>query len=177
MNRAILFLLALLPLASRAAWPGGDYPEVRAFAYNLKGDGQQAIIENGKLSKTATSKTGVLLTPKQVRRLIAAVTGKHPEHPHAACFIPRHAFVFYDAAHTPRAWLEVCFECLNNRSTPEGISGDVDFPALAELCAELGLPSSPGRDFRKGFNDFRREMNTPQTGGSIPGLEPIPKPK
>ncbi len=176
MNRTILFLLATMALTSCASWPGARYPEVRAYAYNLKGDGPKPIIENGTLSKTATSKTGVPLTPQQVQRLVAAVTGKHPSHPHAACFNPRHAFVFYDAAHAPRAWIEVCFECLNNQSEPNGIAGDADFPALAELCAELRLPSSPGRDFRKSFDEFRGSFGKQPTGsGGIPGLDPIPK--
>lgn len=45
MNRALFIILAALTRTSRAAWPGGDYPEVRAYAYNLKGDGPQPIIE------------------------------------------------------------------------------------------------------------------------------------
>jgi hypothetical protein len=164
MSRALLLLLVMLPLTLRADWPGGDYPEVRAFAYNLKSQGPLPIIDNGLLSSSATSKTGILLTPAQVRRLIAAVTGKHPSRPLAACFTPRHAFVFYDAAHTPRAWLEVCFECLSTRSKPDDTADNVDFPSLAELCAELGLPSSPGKDFRKGFDEFRRSFDKPESG-------------
>ena len=182
MNRTVPFLLSAIMLCSCASWPGRRYPEVRAYAYNLKEGFPERIIQNGKLGKTVTSKTGVLLTPQQTQRLIAAVTGKHPSHPHAACFHPRHAFVFYDAAHTPGATLEVCFECLNNRSEPNGISGDSDFPALTELCTELRLPSSPGRDFRKGFDEFRHSFDKPQptdTGSvpGIPGLAPAPKPQ
>lgn len=122
------------------------------------------------------SKTGILLTHKQVRHLVVAVTGKHPSHPHAACFTPRHAFVFYDATQTPRAWVEVCFECLNNSSTPAGLADDVDFPALAELCAELRLPSSPGRDFRQEFEEFKRSFDKPSKSRTvIPGLKPAPR--
>ena len=154
MKRLLSFIL-LLPLTLHAAWPQGDYTEVRAFAYNLKGETHRLIIEDGKLSGTVANKNGVLLTPRQIKNLVAAVASKHPKHPHAACFVPRHAFVFYDATHTPFAWLEVCFECLNVNSVPDGADEDVDFPALAELCRELDLPSSPGKDFRKGFEDFR----------------------
>jgi len=164
-------------LCSCASWPGAHFPEVRAYAYNLEGKGPQAIIEKGKLRETATNKAGVLLTPRQVHRLIAAITGTHPKHPHALCFTPRHAFVFYDASQTPRAWVEVCFECLNNRSEPSGASDESDFPALAELCAELQLPASPGHEFRKGFDDFRRQWSKPQPASTIPGDDPISKPQ
>ncbi len=174
MNRLALLLALTFALSSCASWPGRPYSEVRAYAYNLKGRGPLPIIENGMLSKTATSRTGVVLTPQQVQRLIAALTGSHPSHPHAMCFTPRHAFVFYDAAQTPRAWVEICFQCLNNRSEPSGISTHADFPALAELCAELRLPASPGRGFRKGFDEFRLMLERPKPAEDrkTPGLKP-----
>jgi hypothetical protein len=71
MNRTVLFLLSAIMLCSCASWPGRRYPEVRAYAYNLKEGFPERIIQNGKLGKTVTSKTGVLLTPQQTQRLIA----------------------------------------------------------------------------------------------------------
>ena len=101
------------------------------------------------------------MTLEQVKRLIAAVTGEHPRHFRASCFFPRHAFVFYDAAHAPCAWVEVCFECSKTRGMPTGTAAYVDIPALAELCDELRLRLSPGKGYRKAFEEFQRSLKLP----------------
>jgi hypothetical protein len=93
------------------------------------------------------------LTPLQVQRLIGAVTGEHPDYPTAACFNPHHAFVFYDKSSKPRAWVDICFQCSGIRSRPFGMTENADFPSLGELCDELHLPSSPGPDYRRGFEE------------------------
>lgn len=40
----------------------------------------------------------------------------------AACFWPKHAVVFYDENGNPYNWINICFECHNTRSFPEGLS-------------------------------------------------------
>jgi len=35
----------------------------------------------------------------------------------AACYEPRHAFIFYDAHHKAIAYLEICLDCYNYRAT------------------------------------------------------------
>jgi hypothetical protein len=164
MHRVSTIFLTLLPmfmLCSCATSPGVRYSDVRGYAYNLNGGEFWSIIENGKLNKTAASKLGVSLTPLQVQRLTAALTGEHPDYPVALCFNPHHAFVFYDRANKARAWIDVCFHCSGIRSEGFAMSQNVDFPALAELCQELHLPSSPGPDYRRGFEEsqkFAREL-------------------
>jgi hypothetical protein len=148
---SILLLLTSCVLAA-ASWPGRSYVEVRGYTYNSKSglaakdsnSPSQDIIRKGKLSSTVTNKAGALLSPAQVERLIQAITGEHAKHFSARCFKPHHAFVFYDTAGKPVAWVEVCFECQNLEMSPHdpGHSYE-DMDALYDLCEELKLPLSP----------------------------------
>jgi hypothetical protein len=125
-----------------ASWPECEYKSVRAFAYNRKGDLFRPIIKNGRFDSSVVNPIGAVLNDEQVKRLIAAVTGKHPEHKWiAACFYPRHAFVFFDAAGHPVAWVEVCFECNNAKTEPPQKDQLYDMAALEKLRAELKLPT------------------------------------
>jgi len=101
------------------------------------------IFKDGKLHETVINREGALLTTNQVNRLLIAVTGEHPVYDVAACFNPRHAFVFYDSDRKPVAQIELCFECLEHEAKPEGAAAYYDWPALAKLCAELKLVNSP----------------------------------
>ncbi len=151
------FLIPLFLFATTiayAAWPEAPYVEVRGYAFNTNG-GPASIIKDDKLNSSAVNPKGILLTKDQIKRLIAALTEKHPEHPIAACFNPRHAFVFYDEKQHAVAVVDICFECLGARASPSGTLFPYDFPALADLCAELKLTGAPDKDFRKWFDDFR----------------------
>ena len=125
--------------------------EVRAYSYGAKAGSRDAIIEDGKLNPSVINTNGALLATNQVKRLLAAVTGDHPQHYAAGCFNPRHAFVFYDSDKKPIAQLEICFECLHYRANPEGTAVFVDWLALADLCRELKLPNSPNPEFSERF--------------------------
>jgi len=139
---AVLFLL--FGATVFADWPRAEYTEIRAYAYNLDGRSRQhSILVAGKLHPTVVNPDGVLLTKAQEAKLIAAINGKHPTHPVASCFIPRHAFIFYHHRKVV-ASVDICFECLVSDSTPAGISQPNDLPALDELCDELKLTKSPG---------------------------------
>jgi hypothetical protein len=155
----VLTALLLATAAPAPSWPAAPYVEVRAYAYNLRGDSAPPIMNGaGVLHRSVVNRKGARLSANQVLRLLAAITGEHPDHPRAACFYPRHAFVYYDAETKPVAWLEVCFECLGGESHPDGLRGPFDMPALAELTAELRLARSPGRAFRANFDAFRRRL-------------------
>jgi hypothetical protein len=66
--------------------------------------------------------------------------------------VPHNAFVFYNAERQPVAFLEICFDCLGDRSQPAvRAEGDPDFIALAKIFSELKLPF--GRF--KTFTEFR----------------------
>ncbi len=135
-------------VARGGAWPGVEYAEVRGYAFNF-GGGPASIIVDGKLNATVLNKEGALLTKAQLKRLIAALTEKHPSHPVALCFNPRHAFVFYDQSGKPVASVNVCFECLAATASPEGTVQPYDLAALADLSAELKLKRAPDSGFRK----------------------------
>jgi hypothetical protein len=127
-----------------AGWPSLPYVEVRAYAYNAQGELDRAILKNGRLDRTVVNKTGIALTALQIKRLVAAVTGKRPApNGAAACFIPRHAFVFYNAAKKPIAGVELCFECANAYAKPYRNGQVYDIAALENLAKELKLPLVP----------------------------------
>ena len=145
--RLIIFMVFCLASASSAEadWPGTAYIEVRAYAYNPRpADTNPSILKDGHLNPTVLNKDGLVLTADQTKYLLAAVTGKHPDPGvYAACFNPRHAFVFYDVAHRPVAWVEICFDCGNAEAEP-GQKGQIyDVAALLKLVRELKLPLVP----------------------------------
>lgn len=158
-SRVVLihFIFALVPALASAAWPGRDYSEARGYAFNLNG-GFDSILRDGRINESVVDPEGTVLTEAQIQRLIAALAGPHVEHPTARCFNPRHAFVFYDGTRQPVAVVDICFECLGALTHPEGARSPYDFPALAELCAELELPAAPDARFRGWFDDFRRSF-------------------
>ena len=158
MKSLILIATLLLGLASPALadWPAAAYTEVRAYAYNLDGHSRNpAIIVDGKLHPTVVNPAGVKLSKKQEVKLLAALNGKHSPHPVASCFIPRHAFVFYDHEKVV-ASVDVCFECMATESTPKGIIYPDDLAALAELCDAMKLPRSPGPGYRRWLEEFSK---------------------
>src|SRR5436853_5375727 len=62
------------------SWPGISFFEARAYSYNDKGYGAPPIIKDGKLHLSVINTNGTLLATNQVRHLLAAATGDHPEH-------------------------------------------------------------------------------------------------
>ena len=125
--------------ASRA-WPPKHYTEVRAFLYNLDSHDSVACVTRGHLDTSMTDTNGVRLSAAQVSRFLSAVTGKHPEHGVAGCYVPHHAYVFYDQKHRIVGWVELCFGCLNYRASSPNAPSVFDIVALEELTRELGLP-------------------------------------
>lgn len=150
----IIVLSILIATPARASWPNTSYAEVRAYVYNPNNvlieemkkthTVNFSIVQNGKLAPTVVNKAGAVLNPDQVRRLLRAINGKHPDHIRARCFNPHHAFVFYDSAKRPVASVIVCFECSNIEKDPaDPTQRSEDMDALLELCKELQLPLKP----------------------------------
>ena len=158
MNRAILLLcFSTVSLFAGEQWPGVQYAEVRAYAW--PGDkGTEAVILSGMtLMPGVINKDGALLTHQQVKRLLTAVSGKHPSYSIPACHLPHNAFMFYDAAKKPVAYFEICFECFNKRSEPQGTSKYLDLVSLASIFAEHKLPMGKYSDvpaFKKHFAEW-----------------------
>ena len=120
------------------------YAEVRGYAYNKHGLVGTPILRNGRLAPSVINKSGVVLTTEQTRRVIAAVTGRtsgirEPEF----CFQPHHAFVFYDAAQKPVAWIELSSVCHAAKAWPQPSGPPINVLALDALVNELSLPPFP----------------------------------
>jgi hypothetical protein len=113
---------------------------VRAYAWPNSPKVTGGILPGMKLQDGVLNREGQVLTAAEVKLLTAAVTGKHPVVSIAACYVPHNAFVFYDAAKKPVAFIEVCFACLRWRTEPAGAAPNVDLAALARLFTAHQLP-------------------------------------
>jgi hypothetical protein len=153
----ILSFLTTLSLFAEDPWPGVKFAEVKAYAWPGDQGGEAVILEGMSLKAGVMNPDGAVLTPEQVKRLLAAVTGKHPAHAVADCHIPHNAFVFYDDAKKPVAFVEICFGCLSNRISPRPAAPVIDLVALAAIFAEHKLPMGEYPDlaaFKKHFKDL-----------------------
>ena len=135
------------------AWPGVPFEEVRAFAWKLDRNEETVIGPGIVVAPRPLNPKGTLLSKAQIASLIAAQARRRTERPQAGCYVPHNAFVFYDAHKKPVAFLEICFDCLGSRLSPEDANCDPDFIALAQLCSELKLPFGRHKTFRQ----FREE--------------------
>lgn len=155
-KRALLLglLLSSLPAFAAEKWPDVPFNEVRAYAWAADTETDAVILPDKSLMPGVLDEKGVLLTSQEVRRLRAAVTGRHADHPVAACYTPHNAFVFYDAKGKPVAFVEVCFTCLLYRAEPAGTAKNFDLLALARIFSAHRVPMGEYRDlqaFRKAF--------------------------
>lgn len=150
---SLILWLAVGLTADSADWPGIAYAEVRAYAWPLDLNVDEVILDGLKVRPGALKKSGAVLSPEQTTRLLAAQKRKVMARPKAGCYVPHNAFVFYNAQRQPVAFLEICFDCLGDRSAPAlPADGDPDFLALAKIFSELQLPF--GRF--KTFAEFRQ---------------------
>src|SRR5262249_6485212 len=108
-----IFLVLGVSSLRAADWPGVKYSEVRAYYYNAASAHDCRILDaKGRLDESVVDKKGVVLSPAQVVRLLAAINGHQRVHPITACYVPHHAFIFYNSFGRRVAVFEFCFECL-----------------------------------------------------------------
>lgn len=136
----LLLLLSTVSLFADAPWPGVQFTEVRAYAWPNDKTTERVILDGMKLKSGAINEEGAPLTADQNKRLLAAVTGAHHKYRVAACHLPHNAFVFFDAAHKPVAFVEVCFSCFSMRAEPRGAVYWPDLISLASIFDDLKLP-------------------------------------
>jgi hypothetical protein len=159
--RGILLLLLCLVVGSMAAepWPAARFAEVRAYAWPTKMI-DHVILPGMKLREGALNPNGTVLKADQVKRLQKAITIESERQlPAAGCHIPHNAFVFYDAAGKPVAYLEVCFGCGSQASGPRPRKGHVhlNFMAAAVMFEEMKLPLG----FYRNLDAFKKGEQTP----------------
>ena len=139
--------------AKKAAYPTVEYTTVRAFNMN-KDNGKtkplctKAINDDGQPCHSVTG--GTIMTKEQTQVLLNALNSKNTYGESLAkCFIPHHAFVFYNKANKPVAQVAVCFMCTQLEASPEipmmpthplkaGLSKR-GIKALKGLCNAVGL--------------------------------------
>ena len=133
--------------AARIDWPGVPYSEVRGYFYNLDGAPGAPILQNGHLHETVVDTNGARLTQQQIEQLLDAVARPQPPDPVASCYMPRHAFIFYDSSQTCRFRRDLLrlFDYQTSPSLPHRIN----LSALERLCRDVGLPVlARGKDYR-----------------------------
>ncbi len=137
---AILLIVFSMPCLAGDSWPGVPWMEVRAYAWPDREKAKAVILKDLTLKPGVINPRGALLSTKQVQLLIKSVNGRHPEHPTARCYFPHNAFVFYNAARDPVAFVEICFSCSNHRTFPEGAAANLDLVAMAAIFDAHKLP-------------------------------------
>jgi len=138
------------PAGGGGAWPPAKFASVRAFVYDCDADGTRHFFQkDGALARGIINGPGVLLTEAQVKRLLPALTTETPRDHRTACFLPHHAFVFYDAGGRVVAHTEVCFTCTIQQSFPAGLPGHIQFQKVWDILLEAGVPCGEGSQFYK----------------------------
>lgn len=120
MNR-LLMAIALVVATACDAGTGAPPHELFAKAASVKlymyEGGERldvGILKDFRaLNPTAIPAKGLALSPAQVARVKRAFTVATGDQAVAACFVPRHGFVFEDAKGQVIGTLDVCFECSN----------------------------------------------------------------
>jgi len=129
--------------AQSTNWPPAGYVEVRAYLYNMEGEGAPPILKEGRLHETVWNPKGARLSEAQIATVQKAVAEYHPAIPMgpANCYTPRHAFVYYDAQGKAVGYVEICFSCWGYRASPRiGERVPIDFDTLKKVFQELKIP-------------------------------------
>ena len=139
-----------------AVWPPAGYTKVRAFVYDCEAELHNMSFwrKDGTMHTGVINAPGVVLSDSQVKRLVATANTPHPLDKYKPCYVPHHAFVFYDAADKPVATLEVCFTCRRHIATPKGTPDHIDYAALWNLLHEVGVPAERGPTY---YRDLYRK--------------------
>jgi hypothetical protein len=137
----LLLLLSAVGLSAENSWPAVPFTTVRAYSWAAEAANDDGAIRPGmKLAPRAINKKGTLLTVDQVHRLQETVSKPNPRADLSVCYNPHNAFVFYNAAGKPVAYLELCFSCIGNRSQPPIPNNSPNYLSLAAIFEELKLP-------------------------------------
>ncbi len=140
------------------AWPPAAFASVRAFVYDCDADQSVGFFQkDGRLAKGIINGPGALLTASQVSRLMLALTTETVRKHRTACYLPHHAFVFYDDSGRIVAHTEICFTCTIQRSFPAGLPRHIDFQTVWDILREAGVPCGDGSQF---YKDLYKQIKT-----------------
>jgi hypothetical protein len=136
-------------------YPNVPFATVKAFGFNLRKKGrpdcQMPVNPDGTLCKSV-EKPGVVLNEEQQKRLLKLLgTPRTFGEGESKCFIPHHAFVFYDKDGKAVGQVSICFMCVGLRANPpvaaqpkdprRSALGDWGMKNLRQLCHDLKLPA------------------------------------
>ncbi|MCW3084092.1 MAG: OmpA/MotB domain protein [Bacteroidetes bacterium] len=147
------FCTQLVVAQTHNVFPSKKYVKVIGYTFNKEFDGKMEYDESvidpktKKLIKNVDS-VKYKLSPAQADTLLMILNDKSTfREGESGCFFPHHAFVFYDAANKPVAYVNICFNCQQIYSAPQystanfgGLSEKGD-EALFLFCHNLGMPS------------------------------------
>jgi hypothetical protein len=134
-------------------FPQKKFSKVVGYTFN-KGkssiaSGEDSEIYDGKAKTFAKSKsqTSYPLTKQQSDTLLQILNDTTSfEWGQSGCFLPHHAFIFYNAKGKPIAWIDIGFECSQIGATPyspkmkwRGLSS-IGYTRIYNFCQRLGMP-------------------------------------
>lgn len=148
-------------------WPQNEFAHVVAYCYEYSQDerGSSIVQKDGTHHRGIISAVTLRLSPEQdkkLRRLLLVPPKKHPGS--ADCFLPHHAFVFYDAEWNPKAHISICFLCGNFTAHPKNIPRNLDLIGLRKLVRELGLPVYEAAGARAKYAKLYRKLEHSESG-------------
>jgi hypothetical protein len=138
--------------------------KVRAFLY--KPDPSEIMSGFAALNPTAVPRDGITLSPGQLEDLRRALLPPTSERTAvAACFEPRHGFVFEDAQGRVIGTLDVCFECANYRYDAPGLFDQTKPISDRYDEATKGKPYD-----EKSYSAMQKEIDAVRTAHGIPPI-------
>lgn len=101
-----------------------SYPNRKEWDKDLENNGsyiESGVIENGEVRiREDKIKDRIKLSNSQARQLFDNLyTYKCEDEVAAACYAPRHSFIFYDKDGKPFAAMEICLKCYVTRTTAD----------------------------------------------------------
>ncbi len=146
MKKILTLLLVICftnALSAGDLWPQNKYAHVVAYCYDYRQDKENSLIvdDTGTHHKGIISSLSTKLSAEQTSKLRKLlVTAPQEDQGEADCYMPHHAFVFYDKDWSVKAHISICFGCGNFRAFPENIPAKLDLVKLREFTKSLSLP-------------------------------------
>ncbi len=140
-----------VPATRPGAFPGVAFVSVRAYEMEPMGaDGRPVclrVLEADGRPCSQVRTPGNKLSDRQVKQLMGLVQARSSWGGGSKCFVPRHGFVFLDAAGAPVAEIALCFECEMIQGRPTLLAGEKYSHGVSEkglaglraLCRDLGM--------------------------------------
>ncbi len=110
---AVVIILFPVEIQARGRWPGVAAKTVRVYLYNLAAKPGDSSPVRGNTLNQSVVQPGVALESAETKELAALFSSdtRLLEMGLSNCYVPHHAFVYFDAADRPLAWASVCFGC------------------------------------------------------------------